>query len=476
MSLFEASRRHLGGAAVLSLVLFSSVDASAHGGIPRAFGIIFEPGNPQHIVFRSDVYGIFRSLDGGKTWNYGCAELYGASWSNATHRTVVVTAGGRILVPNQDFVGSKPVGLGMSDDLCNWSSAPDLAGQFVEEIVAQGNDLFVLTADGVDGGILGQLYKSSDKGNTWTRQGKPMPTDFSGQSLMVAPSNPSRVYVLGQIINSGGASVLESSSDGGTTWARGTGQVTKDSQDWTPRLYGVHPSRPDVVFAWADGYEGLGVNTPDEVWATADGGATWKTVYSGKGDLPGFTFSPDATKVLVSGPLDGIVEATLDDALANGPSAFHQIFDGQVWGLNWTSDGLYAGNNDFTLNGVPPPFTLGVSHDEGHTFEKVMTLCDVSFASCAPNSTMNAVCTTSWSIPGSSPGLGGYKEDYVEGPRCAGPTTSSPDGGTTSPAQTGGGSSGGCGVASPSRGESTAGALFAALAFVLSARRRKRAH
>lgn len=457
------------GAALLAALSLSSRGAAAHGGIPRAYGIIFEPGNPQHIVLRSDIWGIFRSNDGGKTWNYGCAELYGATWSTASHRSVVVTEGGRILVPNQNFTNSKPVGLGMSDDLCNWRSAPDLDGQFVEEVVATGSSLLALTANGVDGGILGLLYRSNDKGDTWKTTGKPLPNDFSGTSLLVAPSDPTRVYVLGQIINSGGASLLEVSSDGGTTWVKGTGQVTKDSQDWTPRLYAIHPTRPDVVFAWADGYEGLGVNTPDEVWVTADAGKTWTMVYSGKGDLPGFTFSPDASKVLVAGPLDGIVEATVDDVLTKGQGAFTQIFTDQVWGLNWTAAGLYAGNNDFTLNGVPPPFTLGVSQDGGHTFEKVMTLCDVTFASCASNSTMAQVCPSSWDNP-----QGGYVQDFTQGQRCTGGSKPPAGDGGTAPPAASGGSSGGCSFVARSESAGSGYALLAALAAIGVARSKRR--
>ena len=444
------------GAALTSLLLLSPVVAHAHGGIPRAYGIIFEPGNPQHIVLRSDIWGIFRSNDGGKTWNYGCAELYGATWSNATHRTVVVTPGGRILVPNQNFLDSKPVGLGLTDDLCNWRPAPDLAGKYVVEIVASGADLVVLTANGVDGGILGELYKSSDKGDTWKPLGKPMPSDFSGSSLVVAPSDPTRVYALGQIIDSDGSAMLETSSDGGSTWTRGAGRITKDSTDWTPRLYAVHPTRPDVVFAWADGYEGLGVNTPDEVWVTADAGKTWTKVFAGQGDLPGFALSPDGAKVLVSGPLDGIVEANVDDVLASGQTAFKKIFDGQVWGIAWTADGIYAGNNDFTLDGIPPPFTLGISHDEARSFDRIMTLCDVTFATCDANSTMNSVCTSSWDNP-----AGGYVQDYTNGPRCAAPAPPKADGGSA-PARDSGG---GCTFAS-SRAP-VSGALLLALAVIV---------
>jgi hypothetical protein len=280
------------------------------------------------------------------------------------------------------------------------------------------------------------------------------------------------VVVLGEIINTGATTaLLETSSDGGATWTRTGGRIEEDNADWYPRLYGVHPTRPDVVFAHADAVEGRNQNSPDDVWATGDGGTTWNKVFAGTGDLPGFAFSPDGTKVLVSGPLDGIQEATVDDALANGPAAFKKIFDGQVWGLNWTADGLYAGNNDFTLDKKPTPFTLGVSHDEGLSFSPLMTVCDVTFATCDPSATMS-VCMASWTIADSTPGNGGYKEDYLEGNRCVGSVPTG-DAGVT-PAQPGSDNSSGCTQSNirPRRGSSL-GALLCAVGLVALKRRQR---
>src|SRR5260221_874313 len=79
-------------------ITFTAPAARSHGGFPRAFGILFEPGNPQSILLRSDVWGLFRSQDGGKTWLWGCAELYKGNSLNADHRNIALAAGGRILV------------------------------------------------------------------------------------------------------------------------------------------------------------------------------------------------------------------------------------------------------------------------------------------------------------------------------------------------------------------------------------------
>src|SRR5438105_4808928 len=108
-------RSHAAAALLPALALaVSAAPAHAHGGIPRAFGIMFEPNKPSDILLRSDVWGVFRSMDGGKSWLYGCAELYQSNSLNADHRNMAIAPGGRILV------AASFSGLVMSDDLCTW--------------------------------------------------------------------------------------------------------------------------------------------------------------------------------------------------------------------------------------------------------------------------------------------------------------------------------------------------------------------
>ena len=115
-------KRH-GHAAVAALlascaIALSPAKADAHGGFPRAFGIYVEPNKPEHILFRSDVWGFFRSPDAGKTWLWGCAELYRSNSLSADHRNMTVLPGGRMLV------ASSFSGLYISDDPCSWRASP----------------------------------------------------------------------------------------------------------------------------------------------------------------------------------------------------------------------------------------------------------------------------------------------------------------------------------------------------------------
>jgi MYXO-CTERM domain-containing protein len=444
-------------------------NASAHGGNPRAYNILFDPMDPNNAYLHLDFWGSFYSTDAQKTWSYGCSELWGVH-STDTVPTNQVLNGGRLLVA----AGFQ--GLLVTEDHCTWTRVTGLKGQVPDvELTKQGN-LVALTVSNEDGGETtnGGVFQSTDNGDTWKPLGSNLPHDFSGVSVAVAPSDPTRIYVSGAVIGGAGI-VFERSTDTGATWKRTVIDVPNLDPNtfWDPRIRLVQPTNPDVIFLWIDGEEGLGTYYSDQIWLSTDGGQHFASFFVGTGDLPGFALSPDGTTLAISGPgspdpttgltnPDGLNTASFTDALAHGQSAFQKVYDQQVWGLNWTTSGLYAGNNDFTNGGIPEPFTFGVSQDGGHSFKKIMNLCEVKFPACAATSTAQ-VCVTP--VDSQSTGQGGYQYDFLGSDRCTNPPPSArgdggvPTGGshtdagsptTTPPAGGGGGGkSSGCAVSSP---------------------------
>jgi hypothetical protein len=388
-------------------VTISASRAGAHGGFPRAFEIITEPGNPKDVVLRSDLWGFFRTLDGGKTWQWTCAEVYGSDSLGVSHVNMLLLPGGRLLVANP----SK--GLYITDDFCNWKQAAELGGELVYDVALSSGSVFVLTSTYKMTGVVGGLWQSTNNGDTLARVGGLLPSTFGASSLEFSTSNPERVYVLGQIIEAT-TGTIQRSDDGGATWTAFAVPIVNPVPDdlMHLRIAAVHPTRPDVVFVWADLEEGFGVDQPDQLWATQDGGKSWSEVYGARGDLPGLAFSPDGTELLVAGPKEGVQRANLDEALAKGQSAFTQQFDRQVWGLRWTDTGLTAGTDNFTAAGIPA-FTYGASSDEGKSFEKLMSVCEVKYDACSEPSSLRSACDNVYSSP-----LGGFVQDYTDGPRC----------------------------------------------------------
>ena len=250
--------------------------------------------------------------------------------------------------------------------------------------------------------------------------------------------------------------------------------IPVDRQRWVPRIQAVHPSRPEVMFLWVDGEEELGEDNADEYLVTLDEGATWKRLFLGTGDLPGFAISPDGKTIHIGGSLDGIQAADLERALAEGPAAFERVYQYAVWSLRWTAEGLLAGGNNYGAKGEPE-FTLGISTDGGRTFTPIMKICDLQFSMCPAESTVGRLCKPVWETEVGQPG---FHEEYVA-PRCA--ISGAPDGGggSGSGGSSGGsaatGGEGGCGCTVPVAGrESRAALLFGAMALGLVFRRRSR--
>jgi MYXO-CTERM domain-containing protein len=464
-------------------VMGAAPSAVAHGGIPRAYSIFFEPGQPDHIVLRSSLWGLFQSRDGGNTWSWTCSEAFGGRSLTYEHRSLVLLPGGTVLIAAQ-FGGLQVAGGG---DLCDFVSHPafledESTGQrreVVADVTAvdpQGSLLHVLTSTGGEDGVVVTVWRSADQAATWERIGTPLPghsddIDFSGSSMAVAPSDTNRLYVAGKYIGLGADGVVQRSLDGGETWEAFSVPVGM-TDSWTGRLTAVHPEDPDVLYLWVDKTEGGGGDIqPDQFWMSTDGAQSWNRIYSAIGDLPGFTLSPDRTRVAIAGPEDGLLVAP-----ARGGGPFEQVFSGAVWGLRWTEEGLYAGNNDFTP-GDQPKFTFGVSQDDGATFSGLMEICQADIIPCETGSRTAAACASRYTDPGY------YRDDYIEGPRCVGP--SAPDaggsagtGGEGSGAATGdNGSStgGGCGCAVPGRAAgSSAIAVLLGVAALRRLRRRSR--
>ncbi|HEX4335359.1 MAG TPA: hypothetical protein VH062_05565 [Polyangiaceae bacterium] len=441
-----------------------SAPALADGGIPRGNGILFEPGNPAHIVIRSIYWGLFEERSGTNGFNLLCSQAYGGRALVAEDHPTVVTLGGRILVAN-DFAG-----LISSDDSCEWKQIDAFNGESVETIApvdATGKNFVAVTVQGANAGVTSRVYSSADRGDTWTRLKGTLTPNLSISGVAVAPSDPMRIYAVGVMID-GGPRMIAVSADGGATFNMlPMGATTEyDATQVTPlSVVGIVPDDPDTLFVRANGSDNPGFVLADELWVSSDAGKTWKKSYQpgDMHDLPGFAFTPDGKSVLISGPGDGIQQASLADAVAAKAGAFTQIYKGAVWGLTFNDGKLYAGNDDY---GMKPPFMLGVSTDLGKTFSPLLNHCNVSFPTCNAMSTMTQVCTEQWTRSG------GYKTDYVDtchggaagSAGAAGAGGASGAGGTSAGGTTGGGMGGtmtsvvgGADASAPNAGASEAG-------------------
>jgi len=396
----------LGTVAALAAVSAFGAPAMADGGIPRGNGILFEPGNPAHIVIRSIYWGLFEERSVQNGFKLLCSQAYGGKALNPEDHPTVVTQGGRILVAN-DFAG-----LISSDDSCDWKQVDAFNGEPVQGLApadATGKSFVAVTVQGENSGVTSRVYSSTDRGDTWTRLKGAIQADISISGIAVAPSDPMRIYAVGVGINNGPRMVAVSTDGGATFNMLPVGAMMEyDATQIAPlSVVGIVPNDPNTLFVRANGSDTAGYVLADELWVSSDAGKTWKKAYqpADMHDLPGFALTPDGKSVLISGPAEGIKQATLSDVVAAKDGAFTQIFSGNVWGLAFIDGKLYAGNDDYAMK---PPFMLGVSTDQGKTFSPLLHHCDVGFPTCSPTSTMTQVCTEQWTR------YSGYVTDYID--------------------------------------------------------------
>jgi hypothetical protein len=318
-----------------------------------------------------------------------------------------------LLLPGDRLlVGNSFRGVRYTDDYCSWATPTGLGDEVLADVKhAGGSSVVALTATGHEGSIDNALWRSEDRGASFTRFGAKLPTDIVTQNLALSPSDGARVYAVGQVVETAPpVGVFLRSDDGGSTFQR-FAAPSSDATVQTLRISAVHPTNPDVVFVWVDLPEELGKDAPDELWLTADGGTSWKQVFSGGGDLPGLALSPDGERIAISGSVDGVWTGALADVLRDGRTALEQTRSLPIWGLLWQEQGLYGGNDNFPPRGTPEAFTFGVSRDEGRTFAEVTNICQVEFSLCSAASLVGQACTDLWDDPSQA---GGFIQDFWE--------------------------------------------------------------
>jgi len=196
--------------------------------------------------------GLYRSTDGGKTWT-------------------------RILYVNDD-TGASFVRIDPRDPRVLYAGLWNVrAGPW------EDNNVF----DGTQGG----LYKSADGGEHWRRLSEGLPEDLSQLDVVIAPSNPSRLYATvattedGDYGSAAGLGVFRS-DDAGEHWFR----VTTDPRP-ALRIGGgdlpllkVDPHNPDVLYS-----------ATLVMQKSIDGGVHWSSLRGSPGgdDYQNLWISPD---------------------------------------------------------------------------------------------------------------------------------------------------------------------------------------
>lgn len=253
--------------------------------------------------------GMYKSIDGGKSWQFiGLKETYSIG-TLAVHpkdeNTVFAAALGNVFMPNSARGIYKT-----TDGGKNWRlvlAKNDSTG--AANIIFDPNDSNILYASlwqcyrnpysMSSGGKGSGLYRSTDGGETWknisTNVG--LPKGILGKiSVAVAPSNSERVWAMIENENGG----LFRSDNGGTTWTRINEEKKLRQRPWYFSQIFAHPQDDQILYV-------LNVN----MWKSVDGGKTFQNVSTNHVDYHDLWINPMQPDVMIVGN-DGGAEVSLN--------------------------------------------------------------------------------------------------------------------------------------------------------------------
>jgi len=162
--------------------------AGANGRPAGTSTINFEQGAPQHIA-AGMTFGFLRSDDGGTTWKWMCEKAIG--YGGTFDPDYAYSPTGAIFATTFDgltVLRPPPAG-----DNCTFAAAPSGTTFVSADEMGPNGAVYYAAADPNDG----KIYRSNDDGMTFPISGAPGMNNDWWDSLMIAPSDGTRVYLTG---------------------------------------------------------------------------------------------------------------------------------------------------------------------------------------------------------------------------------------------------------------------------------------
>ncbi len=240
--------------------------------------------------------GVYKSVDGGQTWKF--IGLYNAGQIGAVriHPTnpdiVWVAAGGDIFKPNDERGIFKTTDGGKTWNKVLFIS--DAVGAMDVEI-QPGNPKVVYAWMSrlerkpwtiISGSRDGGFYKSTDGGDNFQKISSGLPNELIGKAnLAVTAANPNRIYALIEAKPGGG---FYRSDDAGQTWALINSQGALIQRPFYYTTLGADPSNADVVYAGAEGF-----------FKSTDAGKTFTPLRTPHGDNHDIWINPKDSQIMI---------------------------------------------------------------------------------------------------------------------------------------------------------------------------------
>jgi photosystem II stability/assembly factor-like uncharacterized protein len=192
----------------------------------------------------------------------------------------------------------------------------------------------------ISGSAEGGIWRSADGGDTWTKLGGGLPTGLTGKiGLTVSPANPQRLWAIIEAEPEGG---VYRSDDGGSSWRRTNSENTLRQRAWYYTHVRADPEEEHVVYA---------LNT--SLYRSIDGGVTFTPIPVPHGDVHDLWINPGDKRVMIVAN-DGGAQVSLNRGRTwstywNQPTA--ELYD--VLTDNGFPYRVYSAQQDNTTFSVP---------------------------------------------------------------------------------------------------------------------------
>lgn len=377
------SKRLAFAVATSSVVALLSPTASANGRFPGATQLVLRGG--RGVITSS--FGVITSSDGFVTPAWSCELSLG--YNPAMNNDL--SAG---IFGDNTIALAGPVGVTISTDQACTNPIPagPLGDQwFVDVAVDEANTAHGLAisrgAKNGECGKGGAIFETLDNGKSWASLST-LPDGFCPLTLDSAHSDAQRLYVSGNVVGPDGNKLIARllvSDDRGKNWT--TQDIPNEAR---PFIGAIDPVNRDTLYVRTSNPPASG-----RLYVSKDAGKTYREIATLTGiplqffGVTGLALSPDGSKLAYGSVNDGLF--VLPTAEGGVPEKRGDL---PVMSLTWTSNGLYATSGP-NLCG---PFFVGVSRDEGRSFDALLPTLDVhgDQSQCGPSTPQATQCPTEW--------------------------------------------------------------------------------